>query len=56
MVEEHTLGLMEESMQGNGRMGNIMVKEHSLGLMEESMNPQEPFADSEIKINTPQYA
>jgi len=33
MVEEHTLGLMEESMLGNGRMGNIMVKEKKLSLM-----------------------
>jgi len=37
MVKEHTLGMMEESMLGNSRMGNIMVKEHTLTLMEESM-------------------
>ncbi len=37
MVKEHTLGMMEESMLGNSRMGNKMVKEHTLGMMEESM-------------------
>ena len=37
MVMEHTLGMMEESMLGNGRMGNIMVKGHTFGLMEENM-------------------
>ena len=34
MVKEHTLTLMETSMKGNGRMGNIMVKEHTLLKME----------------------
>jgi len=37
MVKGQKLYLMEISMKGNGRMGNIMVKEHTLGLMEESM-------------------
>jgi len=37
MVKVHTLGLMEESMKGNGSMGNMMVKEHSLPLVETSM-------------------
>jgi hypothetical protein len=37
MVKEHTLGMMEESMLGNSRMGNIMVKGHTFGLMEENM-------------------
>jgi hypothetical protein len=37
MVKEHTLGMMEESMWVNTRMGNIMVKEHTLGMMEESL-------------------
>ena len=31
MVKEHGLPLMDESMKGNSRMGNIMVKEHTLG-------------------------
>ena len=29
MVKEHSLGLMEKSMKGNGRMGRKMVKELS---------------------------
>ena len=29
MVKVHTITLMETSMKGNGRMGNIMVKEHT---------------------------
>jgi len=29
MVKEHSLGLMEKNMKGNGRMVNFMVKEHS---------------------------
>ena len=33
MVKVLSLGLMEESMKGNGRMGNIMVKEKKLPLM-----------------------
>jgi len=37
MVKEHTFTLMERSMKGIGRMGNIMVMEHILGLMEISM-------------------
>ena len=37
MVKELLLGLMEESMSENTKMGNIMVKESSLGLMEASM-------------------
>ena len=36
-VVENTFTLMEQSMLGNSRMGNIMVKEHILGLMETSM-------------------
>ena len=37
MVKELSLGLMEKSMLGNGRMGKLMVREHTLGLMEVSM-------------------
>ena len=37
MVKEHTLGLMEESMKGNSRMGKNMAKEHSITLMEVCM-------------------
>ena len=37
MVKEHTLGLMEESMLGNTRMGKLVVKEQKLGLMETCM-------------------
>ena len=33
LVKGHTLFLMETSMWGNGRMGNIMVKEYSLILV-----------------------
>jgi hypothetical protein len=37
MVKELTLGLMEQSMKGNGRKGKDMVKEYTLHLMERSM-------------------
>ena len=37
MVKEHTLGLMDTSMMGNGMMGRGVVKEHRLTLMEKSM-------------------
>jgi len=37
MVKEHTLGLMEESMKGNGRIMYQMVKEQSLTQMGISM-------------------
>ena len=37
MVKEHSFGMMETSMKGNGRMGKGLVREHSTGLMEESM-------------------
>jgi len=37
MVKVHTLGLMEESMKGNGRMGKGIVKEQKLPLMETNM-------------------
>ena len=37
MVKVHTLGLMEESMLGNSRMGNYTVKEPTLILMGGSM-------------------
>ena len=38
MVREYTLGLMEESMKGNSRMGKNMVKEYGLLLMEEKLS------------------
>ena len=38
MVKEHSLGLMEKSMLGVGRMERNLVKEDSLTLMEESMS------------------
>ena len=37
MVKGHSLGLMEVSMKGNGRMGKVMVKEYTLILMGKSM-------------------
>ena len=37
MVKENLLHLMERSMKGNGRKGNIMGKGHTFGLMEVSM-------------------
>ena len=37
MVKEHTLGLMEESMKDDSRMGENTVKGHSLQLRETSM-------------------
>ena len=37
MVREHSLGLMERSMKGNGRTGKNMAKGLLLGLMEECM-------------------
>jgi len=35
MVKEQKPTLMDKSMLGNLRMGNIMVKEHTVTLMEE---------------------
>ena len=37
LVKEHSITLMEVSMQGNSRMGKNMVKEHTYPIMEGSM-------------------
>ena len=37
LVKEHSITLMEVSMQGNSRMGKNMVKGHTFPMMEGSM-------------------
>ena len=51
MVKEHTLTLMETSMKGNGRMGNIMVMGHTLLKMEVLMSGNGRMINTTVKVH-----